>query len=38
MNNLKKEFSDAVDKFTELEIQHLTPNGPQGQLMAGFAH
>ena len=40
MNNLKKrEFSDAVDRFTELEIQHpYSQWATKGQLMAGFAH
>ncbi len=40
MNHLKKkEFNEAVETFTELEIQHpYSQWATKGQLMAGFAH
>ena len=40
MNHLKKkEFDEAVETFTELEIQHpYSKWATKGQLMAGFAH
>ena len=40
MNHLKKkEFNEAVETFTELEIQHpYSKWASKGQLMAGFAH
>lgn len=40
MNHLKKkEFGEAVETFTELEIQHpYSKWATKGQLMAGFAH
>ena len=40
MNYLKKkEFDEAVETFTELEIQHpYSKWATKGQLMAGFAH
>ena len=40
MNHLKKkEFDQAVETFTELEIQHpYSKWATKGQLMAGFAH
>ena len=40
MNNLKKrEFSEAVEQFTQLEIQYpYSKWATKGQLMAGFAH
>tara|TARA_Y200000002_G_C22663241_1_gene656785 strand:+ start:767 stop:1594 length:828 start_codon:yes stop_codon:yes gene_type:complete len=40
MNHLKKkEFNEAVETFTELEIQHpYSKWATKGQLMAGFAH
>ena len=40
MKNLKKkEFSDAVEQFTQLEIQYpYSKWATKGQLMAGFAH
>ena len=40
MNNLKKrEFSEAVEQFTQLEIQYpYSEWATKGQLMAGFAH
>lgn len=35
----KKEFAEAVEQFTELEIQHpYSKWATKGQLMAGFAH
>ena len=35
----KKEFTEAVETFTELEIQHpYSKWATKGQLMAGFAH
>ncbi|MEC8265185.1 MAG: outer membrane protein assembly factor BamD [Pseudomonadota bacterium] len=35
----KKEFTEAVEQFTELEIQHpYSKWATKGQLMAGFAH
>ena len=40
MNNLKKkEFAEAVEQFTQLEIQYpYSKWATKGQLMAGFAH
>ncbi len=40
MNHLKKkEFNEAVETFTELEVQHpYSKWATKGQLMAGFAH
>lgn len=40
MNHLKKkEFNEAVETFSELEIQHpYSKWATKGQLMAGFAH
>ena len=40
MNNLKKKnFSEAVEQFSELEIQYpYSKWATKGQLMAGFAH
>ena len=35
----KKEFSEAIDTFTELEIQYpYSPWASRGQLLIGFAH
>ena len=35
----KKEFEEAIDNFTELEIQYpYSPWASRGQLMIGFAH
>ena len=40
MKNLKKqEYEEAIDNFTELEIQYpYSPWASRGQLMIGFAH
>ena len=40
MKNLKKqEYGEAIDNFTELEIQYpYSPWASRGQLMTGFAH
>ena len=37
--NLKKQYEEAIDNFTELEIQYpYSPWASRGQLMIGFAH